>query len=252
MVVSEARAGRWRRWLGPVALVGLIVAVTVAIVSTRSGGRTPSADGSATASTDPTSPSASSDGPAPDDAKVASAEALWGSFPISADPRPVVIYPGEDLQPGGFPDGDTKVAFMEGRVDVTAALPSNPPTMDGYDVISAADAVQLMKDEAGPGPIGGPPDTVVLHIVDMQLVRHTFSTDRGETALPAWQVTFDGVPSPAYVLALPEAERFSVQPNNGSTGSAGSISSDGKSLTVGFVARQDPTSPCDPGFASQM
>ena len=47
-----------------------------------------------------------------------------------------------------------------------------------------------------------------LPITSLRLSAALFATDRGRVSLPAWLVTFDGVPDPVRVLAVAPGSRF--------------------------------------------
>ena len=103
----------------------------------------------------------------------------WAGFPADHEPRPLVLL-GPAARPGGFPDGQTKMAFLRGAVQAAPGFP---------------DAVlQVMRRE--PTEYAGPP----LRLTKATLGTAEFATDRERQVLPAWRVRAKHVPEPIWVL----------------------------------------------------
>lgn len=131
---------------------------------------------------------------------------LWSGFPATATPRPVVpVGDGVVVGPdGGFGTGAAKLAFLEGHLALRTSLPKTPALVHGSRVISAKQALKLMKSNAGPDLS----PKLSLAITAVQLSSASFATDRGLRRLPAWAFSLNGVANPVYVLALTRATSF--------------------------------------------
>jgi hypothetical protein len=122
------------------------------------------------------------------------------------------------VQPGPFPDGQTKLAFLNGWVDagpgfptlVLEALRGQPRTRERSP---------LVLESATPGD-------------------REFATDRGRKRLPAWCVRAEGVPDPIWVLD-PVTSRLAWQPPGQEhsywRGHEASLGSDSRTLTLSFT-----------------
>jgi len=156
-------------------------------------------------------------GPAP-----VSARSLekWASFPVQADPRPLVLF-GEPVSiREGFTDGDGKVAFAEGRVDADGKVPPE-----------AAEAFEKLTKPGSGGPR--------LKVLSARKGTAAFATDRGPRDLPAWIFELTQTLGPVAVLAVKpdyEAEyaTFSAK-----------VSADGATLTV-MMNKADEPCPGEP------
>jgi hypothetical protein len=232
--------------------VVLIVLAIVLVVVTRSGsgstkagpgGPTTTASGASTSPASAATPSGSATDPLKADA------AAWADFPVNATPRPVVLL-GQaiDDPQTGFRDSDSKIAYMDGRLKLAAALPATPVAVDGYEISSAADAVKLMQKPEGKGPS----TSMTLQITEVTFVQHVFATDRGNQALPAWQLRIAGVADPAYVLAVAASEQFNPMADRSYGGPSVTVSADGRDLTVPFIAHHTSTGPCDDSFSQTL
>jgi hypothetical protein len=231
------------------AVLIVVVVIVVAVArrpghgNTKAGPERPSSAAPSGSSSPVPTPSASANGPLLGEA------AQWAEFPVKATPRPVVLIGQAILDPRtGFRDGDSKEAYIEGRFTLATTLPDAPATRDGYQLSSAADAVQQIETPSGKGP--GTPLT--LQITDVRLVEQTFDTDRGKQALPAWQLRIAGVDYPAYVLAVAAAEQFDPVAGQGDGGLSITVGADARELTVPFIARHTSTGPCDAGFTQTL
>ena len=175
----------------------------------------------------------------------AAAARMWASFPVAATPRPIVLLGDAIDGPMAFPDNASKLAFLEGRVRLATSLPSTPVARAGYPLLSAADAVRQLR--AG-GQV--PTTTSPIYITGIALVDHAFLTDRGTRPLPAWRMQLRGVSGDVYVLAVAPSARYphTAQPDEPTS----PATSNGRSLTIGFVARHRSTGPCDPAYRSTL
>lgn len=227
-----------RRWIAPLAVAALVAAVAVGVVvGTSSGGSHQKTSHNAT----PTSGATNPGGPS-----TAGAARRWASFPATANPRPVVLVGEAVVGPRAFVDGDSKVAFLEGRVRLAISPPAAPATRNGYPLIDAADAVGQLTP-----PEKGPVTSVVLRITSIDLADHTFGTDRGLRSLPAWRMHVTGATGDVYVLALAPSARY-PHTGNGSGGQPALVSADGLKITFQHVARHVATDPCDLGYTSTL
>lgn len=175
----------------------------------------------------------------------------WSRFPVTVKPRPIVLVgPDVDGPASGFPDGDSKLAFINGQVRATVSLPSAPAGgMAGYPVESATAAATRLTG----GPRDGVQTSRELSVVAAQLVTHPFATDRGRVGLPAWQLRLEGISDAVFVLAVTPTVRFPAVVQEGmASGGDVLLGADGRSITVRFTARHVSTSPCDVGFTSTM
>jgi len=142
-------------------------------------------------------------------------------------PRPLVLVGPKVVDPRtGFPDGPTKLAYIERAVDLPATLPPGPATADGYPVVSAAEAARSFMSGPGKGPASG----VRLVVTAIQLGTAEFDTDRGRQNLAAWQFSFQDVTDPALVLAV--APDRSFQPS--------AVATRGTMVTDARVGRSHP------------
>jgi hypothetical protein len=184
---------------------------------------------------------------------------LWSHFQVDSNPRPVVmspeVGPGAVLRPDdGFPTGRTSLAFSAARFELATSLPQAPARRDGYPIIDAARAMQLLLGSGKPlGKTAGPP----LRITGLSLGTAPFLTDRGWLNLPAWQFHLAGVSSPAAVLAVGGSGLFNqprlVAPTHHGFESypdSATVSVDGKTLTIGFVGAHSGNKPCDASYSA--
>jgi len=183
-------------------------------------------------------------------ASVGGSEALppalqaWAAFPVNASPRPLVVEPGSTDGPRGvYGDGNTKLALIGGAFDRPAHLPAGPATADGYPIISADQAFDLLHPHAG--AIAG----IRLTLTEARLGTASFGTDRGNRMLPAWLFSFARVEGPISVLAVAPAARWF--PSGLSPGGGGQpywagalLGPDHRTLTVSFIGAQSETGSC--------
>jgi hypothetical protein len=107
----------------------------------------------------------------------------WSAFPVDRVPRPVVMAGQDVLVDSGFDSGEAKVAFLEGRIEWSVAVPDS--------VRSALPRTSPESDSRASPP---------LRIVGADRAQTHFMTDRGPTRLAAWRLRADGTPGPIWVL----------------------------------------------------
>jgi hypothetical protein len=181
--------------------------------------------------------------------------ALWSGFPVQAKPRPIIpLGEGVVVAPGtGFPDGDTKLAYVEGRFRLRVAFPGGPAEVGLSRVISAADAYDRLRAAGRSGTSNVRP----LVVRAVHLGSATFVTDRGRRRLPAWRCSFRRVAQPASVLALAPPDLFRPPPRRqvGPTGTGNSMvdsarsNRSGTAITLSFVGAPPGTVCAAIGYA---
>jgi hypothetical protein len=169
---------------------------------------------------------------------------MWAAFPVNASPRPLVIGgPASEGPRGVYADPDVKVALVGGAFDRPTHFPAGPATADGYPIISADRAFELLKPKES---VAG--TRTRLTVTDIRLGKGTFGTDRGSQTLPAWVFSFARVDGPIAVLAVaPAAQWFpaALADRAGQPYWAGVVvGSDHKTLTVSFIGAQLESGPC--------
>jgi hypothetical protein len=141
----------------------------------------------------------------------------WAAFPADREPRPLVLL-GPAALPGGFPDGQAKLAFLHGAVRAGPGFP--------------VAVLRALRRE--PTWYAGPP----LYLSTATLSTAEFVTDRGRQELPAWRVRVKRVPEPIVVLD-PAIAELSWQPPGpvpaGWQGTAAMLDPDGCTLTMAFT-----------------
>lgn len=183
---------------------------------------------------------------------------MWSHFPVNSRPRPLVVPPvlGQELDPAaGFPSVSAKLAFGAGQFKLAAALPHSPRRWEGYPIITAARAMNVLRDSsaAAKTPTGPP-----LRITRVSLGTARFLTDRGYSRLPAWRIRLAGVSTPAAVLAVGRSAVFTQPRLLPSThrgfddyyDEAATVSSDGRTLTLVFVGGPSGHKPCDYSYTA--
>jgi hypothetical protein len=103
----------------------------------------------------------------------------WAAFPADRQPRPLILL-SPAVQPGSFPDGQTKMAFLQGSIEAAPDFP--------------AQLLQALRGQ--PRPWEGSP----LLLTSATPGEREFATDRGRKILPAWCVRARDVPAPIWVL----------------------------------------------------
>ena len=170
----------------------------------------------------------------------------WAEFPVNASPRPIVLIGGTANGPSGFATEDEKLAFMAGAIDRPPHLPTGPATAEGYPIISADRAWELLRTQGS--KISASPGGTRLTITDVRLGKSTFETDRADLTMPAWLFTIAGADGQVAVLAVAqEAQWF---PSGLAPGRAGeqywagaAVGSDHRTLTVSLIGAQE-SGPC--------
>ncbi len=179
----------------------------------------------------------------------AAALARWQSFPVSADPRPMVLIGGMVLDPtSGFTTDADKQAYLAGQFELGAALPTAPPTVDGHTVIPAQAALDRLGENASGQQAG-----TRLRIVKVKLTRAKFYTDRGPRLLPAWQFSLAGVADGVEVLAVAQSQVWpAAQLESTWLQEEASVAADGRTLTYVFYASPGGPSPCGVDYAGRL
>ncbi len=140
----------------------------------------------------------------------------WAAFPAAAIPRPVVLLQERLRLEGGFVDGPSKVAWMEGAID--ADLPM-PPSL-----------IACL-----PARRGGPAE-VTLRITEVTAMASEFVCDRGPRRLPAYRLTVTGLQGFCVVLD-PEVECWwPVDDEEKRSGRGGTASVGEDGLTIALPA----------------
>ncbi len=103
----------------------------------------------------------------------------WAGFPVGQQPRPLVLLRGPAL-PGGFPDVQTKMAFLHGAIEAAPGFPEP--------------VLQVLRGKQKPH------DRAPLLVTTATLGSTEYCTDRGRLQLPAWEVRARNVPEPIWVL----------------------------------------------------
>lgn len=225
-------------------------------VSARTGGF--SSRGSTSSVTSPLSHEASS--------LLSEALAAFDDFPVTASPRPLVLTPpfgGRVNDPaGGFSAGDIaeadnrKTAYLQGSIQAPARLPDGPKSSQNYPIITAAEALQILKTPSGSGAVMPVPPLQVTSVV---LGTSVFVTDRGRLSLPAWLFSFRDVANPAAVLAvappalyLHPASDFQSKASGVTWATAAEVSSSGHTITAEFAGSPAGSGPCTADYGLQI
>ncbi len=170
--------------------------------------------------------------------------AAWDQFPADARPRPILISAPPLIGASGFgSDGDAKVAALDGRYELAATLPSDPPptlpvAMPGgpaelptRTAQQAFDALRATAPEKPSAP-GGPP----LRITNVELGTATFGSDRGPLTLPAWLFTAPGAVEPLAWPAVADSAFWPRRPNALVMSGGAHLGADGSTVTVNLPA----------------
>jgi hypothetical protein len=174
----------------------------------------------------------------------------WARFPVDAPKRPLVLIGNDNVDDpaSGFTgpsNGYDKLAYDEGDIDPPPTFPSGPPSADGYPLVNASQAFNLLTAT----PSKGPPTPVRLQVTTVTFGAATFQTDRGPRRLPAWLFLLEGVTDPAAVLAVARSAIFSPRvhgrvPFATNTVGGATSSRNGRTLTVEFGGEPAGTGPC--------
>ncbi len=140
--------------------------------------------------------------------------ARWASFPIGADPRPLVLVQPEVAEPK-FHQVEDDTNFYLGRVDANGKVPPE----------AAAAFAKLAKPNSGKPKI---------KVLSARLGTASFDTDRGTRELPAWFFELDGAYGPATALGI-KIEYKGEYPNSRAT-----LSGDGRTLSINMAKAPAP------------
>jgi hypothetical protein len=148
---------------------------------------------------------------------------------------------------GVYGDNNVKLALIGGAFDRPTHLPAGPAIADGYPIISADRAFDLLQSQ-GSDASSNTAGTR-LTVTETRLGKGTFGTDRGDQTLPAWLFSFARVDGPIAVLAVaPSAQWFPsglVGDRGGEPYWAGTVvGRDHRTLTVSFIGAQSESGPC--------
>jgi hypothetical protein len=145
----------------------------------------------------------------------------WSTFPVDADPRPLVLAGPTVHVRGGYTSGEAKRAAFTGR-------PAPDP-----GVLLPAEVVAAVTPHAAapPGEAG------VLRITGATLGEAEFMTDRGPRAFAAWFLEFADMYGPTIVLdpAVAAGAWPTAAPAGGSPMTSAVLEADGRTLTFSFV-----------------
>jgi hypothetical protein len=174
----------------------------------------------------------------------------WASFPINAPVRPLVLTADPVSAPAsGFRTVDAKEAFLSGLFVAPDAVPSRPQQAEGFPVMSAAQALEVMRGEGTPAG-GAPRPPTPLVIASIRFGTASFATDLGTQLLPAWLFSFQGVENPATVLAVAPSSIFPAPPESLHRQSVGArLAADGRTATITFVGTAMGDGPCTADYA---
>jgi hypothetical protein len=221
------RSHRRKRWLVPLiaAVVVVLAVAAIAAIGWRSHRGTASAGAPA-------------------------ALRWWANFPVDASPRPLVLTGDDTVDPKGFATENPNMVHS-GRFQLRATLPAGPGTVNGQPVRSAADALAELRSVGVTVPIGSAP----LTITAVRLDTATFWTDRGSRKQLAWSFRFAGAAEPAYVLAVPPADRWprpGMPTRDLGTAIGATVSADGTRATLTFIGAAAGTGPCEAEYAADV
>jgi hypothetical protein len=144
----------------------------------------------------------------------------WSTFPVDADPRPLVLAGPTVRILGGYKSGGAKRAAFTGR----------PAPDPGVDVPAEVVAAVTPHAALPPG------EAAALRITAATLGEAEFVTDRGPRTLPAWFLEFADMNGPTVVLdpAVAAGAWPAVTPD-GSPMSDAVLHGDGRTLTFSFL-----------------
>jgi hypothetical protein len=117
------------------------------------------------------------------------AVARWASFPVTQEPRPLLLIGPDRFVEVGFSSSDAKAAFGEGRFEFVASVP---------EPVRAA----LTRRPMASTPLRS---VHALRITGATRSAAEFRTDRGRMRLPAWRLTCASSDGPIWLLD-PELE----------------------------------------------
>ena len=157
------------------------------------------------------------------------AVARWTDFPVSVEPRPLVLLHGPVQIERGFSSGSAKVAFGLGQVEADEGIPA--------EVLRSLRVPRVWTPN--------PPDAR-LRVSAAVRGEVDFATDRGVQALPAWRVDAVDALRPIWVLTERLQSRcwappapVSAEPLGPHILSSGTIGPDGRDVVVTFVGGKE-------------
>lgn len=153
----------------------------------------------------------------------------WAEFPVSQEPRPLVLVGPAVFVEHGFSTGEAKDAYLQRRFEMVGSVPN--PVLE-----------TLRMGGSGSVPARALP--APLQITEATHSTAEFRTDRGRAELPAWRLTSPSARGPIWVLEPellrtewrpqepPSIPRPDLQPPVGDPGAKSELQSDGRTLTV--------------------
>lgn len=166
----------------------------------------------------------------------------WADFPVEANPRPLVLKWLVVDTPEGFNSGALKQDFAHGRWAIPDDLPSAPAEFDGYPVIGARRALQLLRGAEGGAGRGGRSE---LAVSDVHLGKALIASDRGPRRLPAWFVSFRGARGQSVVAAVaPEARWTGGESPTRTSDLRVTVDPSGRLLTLPYPSGPPSPTPC--------
>jgi hypothetical protein len=168
---------------------------------------------------------------------------IWSTYPASIKPRPLVLPWGLIVEPkDGYPDDVSKEAVAAGAIDGPDTLPASPAVADGMPIISADEALTILRRGNG---------EEAKHITASAVTFGTaeFITDRGPATLPAWLFSFPGVSEPLAVIAVASPARFAAA-DSAPIGSSmtGHVDASDTAVTVSFTGAAEGDGDCSADY----
>ena len=182
--------------------------------------------------------------------------AAWNDFPANANPRPI-IWLGTPNLVSAFPSNDAKVAGLCNKLVLGAGLNLStaiPPqatvkwpsgTTVSYQAISSATAFSALLRTPGGG--GSMCDGVSpLIITTVRWGATGVDTDRGNAQMSSWLFQAAAVTGAFVYPGLDPSAYWhgGLMPAGNGPGVSGRVSSDGRTLTIGFGGAPDSPGPC--------
>jgi hypothetical protein len=175
----------------------------------------------------------------------------WDAFPVDRVPRPIVVVTGGLLEVAGFRSGESKLAFLTGRIELATRLPEAPATVavdlpEGrftFPVLRPDEAFASVRAQGSPA-IAPDSSPAPVRVTSVTLGSAAFSTDRGRLRLPAWLF---GGPDLIEAVAWPAVGKEAFwrygEPNNAVTLPPAQLSSDGQRIRSAVPGRGCPSQP---------
>jgi hypothetical protein len=154
-------------------------------------------------------------------------------FPVDAADRPLVIL--QHIVGGGEWRTDKAAnAFGAGAWRAPSQLPDAPEQVDGLPVISAGEALEVLRAEGSEGR--RTPSKLAITDIRLSSIPDTV-TDRGPRRLPAWRVIFEGLVEPILIPAVAPPARFARGSDEGWNGDLAIGHADSAVLTLRHLGR---------------